>query len=300
MDAQASYTNGASRRLPGGRAAVGVEGSNEDPLRAVLSIGKASSGVVVGVILAILLHGTAAARAALIPVEMFRWTEHAAASVHAKLSPEIDLDVLKEPEPPPPPPEEVKEPPKEEAPPPPALAIKEPPKEPPSAPAAAKAAAVLTADPDPNDPVDLTNSIVTGTSSTFAGGTTQQGGTSDVAVRNLAAKAGGVAGGTGTVPNGAPPVDRSRMASCGAETSWDCPFPPEADTAQIDEAAVTLRATVGANGSVLKVEIVKDAGNGFGREAKRCAMARRCQPAFDASGTAVEGLSKNVVVHFSR
>jgi periplasmic protein TonB len=280
MEAHASYANGASRQLTSAKAGGNGDASNVEPLRAVLAIGKASSGITVGVVIAILLHGTAAGRAALIPIEMFRWTQQASFVVHERLATEIDLDVVKEPEAPPPPP--TKEEPKEEAPPPPPVAHKELPKEPPPPPAAARAGAVLTAEPDPNEPLDLTNSIVTGTSTVFAGGTTQRGGTSDTAVRNTNARAEGVPGGTGTAPSPAPVVDRSRAASCGVDTT-----------------VVTVRTTVNASGTVMSVDVLKDPGHGFGREAKRCAMTHRCRPALDVNGSAVDGVSK-LNITFSR
>src|ERR1019366_6046615 len=57
---------------------------------------------------------------------------------------------------------------------------------PPPAPAPAQAAMVLTQEPDPNEPVDLTgNTIVQGNADSYAGGTTSANGTSNRAVRNI-------------------------------------------------------------------------------------------------------------------
>ncbi len=66
--------------------------------------------------------------------------------------------------------------------------------------------------------------------------------------------------------------DRSRTASLGGGGEWSCPFPSEADTAQIDEAYVTLQVDVKPDGTPGTVRVVNDPGNGFGREARRCAM----------------------------
>src|SRR5207244_7601202 len=132
---------------------------------------------------------------------------------HLAATYEVDVE---KPKPPEPPPEEPKPEPKEpEA----AKAPEPPPKEapkdstPPPPPAAAQAAAVVTAPPD-NEPVDFTNSFVTGNGETFAGGVTQAGGTSTTAVYDRHAQAGGVPGGTGTAhapPKPAGP-DLSRKA----------------------------------------------------------------------------------------
>jgi outer membrane biosynthesis protein TonB len=110
-----------------------------------------------------------------------------------------------------------------------------------------------------------------------------------------------VPGGTGPV-NAPPPQvagpDLSRPASIGA---WSCSdFPEEADTAQIDEAYVMIQVDVDANGKAATVKVLQDPGNGFGRQAKLCAMRQRFQPALDRSGNPVPGSTKAFRVHFSR
>jgi protein TonB len=229
------------------------------------------------------------------------------ARVVASLTQTIDIEPLERPEEPPEPesaplPEAPKEralpPPPKEAPAPPKEAA---PKEAPP-PAAAQAGAVLTQESKEDEPVDLTNTFVTGTSEQFAGGVTQRGGTSDTAVRDANARAGGVPGGTGNAIAAAPPptVDMSRAASCGKNTDWNCPFPPEADTAQVDEASVLLRVTVNTDGTIAKVEVTQDPGYGFGREARRCALQQRCDPALDRTGRPMAGQTKLIRVSFSR
>lgn len=223
------------------------------------------------------------------------------AGIAEKLAQTYDID--KEEVPPPPPP---KEEPKAEEPPPTKDEPKpeDPPKDtPPAPPAAAQAAAVLTQAPTPDEPVDLTgNTMVVGTSTAFAGGTTQANGTSTTAVRNANAVATGVPGGTGTAPspgNGTGP-DKSRAAGLLGSTDWDCPFPPEADAEQIDSAYVTLQVTVGADGKPSQVTIVQDPGHGFGREARRCAMRKTYNTALDRDGKALGGATKPFRVRFSR
>jgi periplasmic protein TonB len=212
----------------------------------------------------------------------------------AALAPQ-EIDVVKD-EPPPPPPEPTAPP--EPEPPPAAKAT--PHEAPPPAAAPAQAAKVLTQEPDPNDPVDLTgNTIVQGNADAYAGGTTTANGTSNRAVRNLATAPTGVPGGTGAPqakPQGGP--DRSRAASVGG-TEWDAPFPPESDTAQIDDTYVTLEIDVRPDGTPSAVRVVTDPGYGFGREARKYALGKHYPPALDHDGNPIPGIIKTRV-HFSR
>jgi protein TonB len=210
-----------------------------------------------------------------------------------------EIDVMPEEAPPPPPPPPAPEPEPQAKPEP------EPPRvhheAPPPPPAPAQAGKVLTQAPDPNEPVDLTgNTIVTGNADAYAGGTTASNGTSTTAVRGLAAP-GGVPGGTGK-PTAAPAaaVDRSRPPKLASDTEWSCPFPPEADSAQIDDTYVLLTVDVRADGSVSGVKVLQDPGNGFGREARRCAPSHRFEPALDRDGTPIPGTTRPLRIHFSR
>jgi protein TonB len=300
MGARASLTNGSANLGEGGRGR-GISLANRDPLAAVFDLGKsASRTIAMGFVLALGLHAAAAARTLAIDVELVHWVDRIEMSVHEKLGATFDIDVIKPP-PEPPPPEPPKEEPKpEEPPPPPPQAVKEPPKEaPPAPPAAAQAGAVMTQDPDPNEPVDLTNSFVTGSGSTYAGGVTQTNGTSTTAVRNMNARATGVPGGTGTAPAPAGP-DRSRPPGLSGSSDWsNCPFPPEADTDQVDEARVQIQIVVGSSGQAERVTVTKDPGHGFGRAARQCALGKSYLPALDHEGSPVRG-TKDVVINFSR
>jgi protein TonB len=202
------------------------------------------------------------------------------AVVRARSVLEIELEPPKPPPPEPPPeekPPEAAAPPKEAPP---------PPTAPPPAPA--QAGKVLAADPDPDEPVDLTgNTFVQGTGDTFAGGVTSSTGTSKSAVR-------GVTSPTGT-PDG-PPVkavavaatgpDRSRKAA-PVSGSWNCGFPAEADIEQINNTRVNVMVTVGADGQAKDVKVLQDPGYGFGALARRCALRMAYNPALDRNGTAV-------------
>lgn len=223
----------------------------------------------------------------------------------AALAEFIDIEV--EPEPPPPAPEpEIEQPvqvsprvqpkpeprPAQPAPEPPAI---EPPA--PEPPAAAQAAQALTQE---SDVVDLSNTIVVGSGSKYGGGTTDPNGTSAGPVRALGARGAGagVAQGAPVAPSKpAPSLARAPRLAGGA--SWSCPFPPEADVADVNQATVALRVSVGANGSVSDVSVSSEPGYGFGRAAKRCAMSKRWDPGLDATGRAV-GAVAVVNVRFVR
>ncbi|HEX7603280.1 MAG TPA: energy transducer TonB [Polyangiaceae bacterium] len=253
--------------------------------------------VALGVLGAFLLHGVAAVRLAYIHAEIINWSYgmgHVVdGAIARRLMQTIEIDVpeekkIDEPKPPEDKPDE---------PPPPVVKNDNPP--PAAPPAAAQAGAVLTA-PDDNSPLDLTNSFVTGTSDRYAGGTTQAGGTSNTAVRNPGAVATGAPHGTGTGPGtqqGA--VDRSRALQLAGSNEWHCPFPAEADSDQIDEAAAVVSVTVGADGKPQKVSVTQDPGHGFGREARACALRESYVPALDREGNPIAS-SKSFRVHFER
>jgi protein TonB len=159
---------------------------------------------------------------------------------------------------------------------------------------------VLAQEPDPNDPVDLTgNTIVQGNAEAYAGGFTASNGTNTHAARVTPA-ATGVVGGTGPVAAPVQGPDRSRTASLAGGREWSCPFPQEADISQIDDARVELQVDVRADGTAAAVRVIADPGNGFGREAKRCALATRFQTALDHDGNSIAGATKAFWVHFQR
>jgi protein TonB len=296
-DASLGPSNGATRARVGALAAAGGAPSPyDDPMSRVLGLDSQSSSAIAWLgyglgAIALMLGLMVAVRIVSLVVAM---TDYAPSSVTAPQ----EIDVEEAPPPPPPPaalPEPEAKP--EPAPPPPRANPREAPP-PPAAPA--QAGKVLTAEPDPNEPVDLTgNTIVTGNAEAYAGGTTASNGTSTTAVRGLA-RPGGVAGGKGVTqaaPVAAGP-DRARRAS-PVNHDWNAPFPPEADVAQIDEAFVTLEVDVRADGTPAAVRIVRDPGNGFGREARRYAMTQRFRTALDHDGNPIPSTA-TVPVHFSR
>jgi periplasmic protein TonB len=289
--------NGAAR-TPVGRLAI-AEGAaaaiyDDDPMTKVLGLDAQASGPIAWLgyylgALALMLGLMVGARVVTLVLEKMD------AQAQPAVAPPQEIDVMRD-EPPPPPPAPPEETAKPEEPPPVAKAV--PREAPPPAPAPAQAAKVLTQEPDPNEPVDLTgNTIVQGNADAYAGGTTSANGTSARAVRAITSPAGVPDGAGSAAPRPSGP-DRSRKASVGG-TEWNAPFPPEADTAQIDDAYVTLQIEVRADGTPSSVVVVKDPGNGFGREARRYALTQRFQPAFDHDGSPIPG-SFATRVHFSR
>jgi protein TonB len=267
----------------------------DDPMSRVLGMDSGVTGV--GAWFGFTSGGTLVMVALMALASVVAWM-HTAQAMAPDAPSEVDI-VREEAPPPPPPPAPEPEHKAEPAAPPPRPAPHE--AAPPPAPPPAQAGKVLTAEPDPNEPVDLTgNTIVTGNADSYAGGTTSANGTNATAVRGPAAVRGAPAS-TGTAaPEPAPAgPDRSRPAALGGGKDWNCPFPPEADAAQIDEARVTLQLHVVADGTADDVTVLKDPGNGFGRVARQCALRQRHSPALDHDGNSIASTFK-VVVHFTR
>ena len=261
--------------------------------------GQSRRTVLIACAVAVLAHGAAAVAAA---------TVQNGRVEHAVKRPVLLSQMIEvvEPPKPPPAPAAAQEP---EPPPPPKISVKPAPvpesaprpepapeaRPPAAAPAEAQAAQVLAQEPD-DAVLDFGDTIVQGEAAAYAGGVTEAGGSSINAVRDTRARAGGIEGGTGSDTSG---VDRSRAASLAGGVFWDCPFPEEADDEGIDQAVVTLRVKVSADGTLDEVQVVKDPGNGFGREARRCARDKRWQPARDRAGNAIATESA-ISVRFSR
>jgi protein TonB len=260
----------------------------EEPLATVLDLGGREDRLVFGIALAAALavHAVAGARAA----RVFPYLAELAASVRAglqeRLRSQVDIDMNEPPPPPKPEPEPEPEPDPE---PPPAAQQKAPEFEAP--PAAAEAAPVLTAEADPDAPVDLTDQgFVTGTSDRFSGGVTAAAGTSKKAVHNPAAVATGI--GTGTPKAkvvAGPTVDLSRGANVLDPGAWlRCPFPPESEAEGINNMKVKMVVTVRPDGRASGVTIVNDPGFGFGKAARACGLRNVYSPALNAEGKPIE------------
>ena len=137
--------------------------------------------------------------------------------------------------------------------------------------------------------VDFGDTIVVGSSEArYVGGATSDTGTAKKPVAEASPTASpGDGGSQGSAP---------RLAG---GTVWDCPFPEEADEGAIDRAVVGLRVEVENDGRVLSAQVTKDPGHGFGREARRCALAKRWVPGRTSTGLAQRSTA-NVNVRFER
>ena len=276
------------------------ESTRRDPLAAVLGLGgdAARVGALLGLLGALTLHGAAGVQAAANLYEAENFAISVAEYVKNNLQLQIDIDSTPPPPPPPPtPPPPEAEP--EKAPPPPPQAANEPP---PPPPAPAEAGKVLTSDPDPDAPVDLTgDGFVTGNGE-FRGGITSGSGTAKTAVRDIKAQPSGVAAGTGAAPAPvakAPEKDLSQ-AAMPMGTSWsDCGFPAEAQLDGVEFGIVKLVVIVTPEGRAKSVTILSDPGSGFGNHARQCAMRRTYKPALDKSGQAVVSSTPPFTVKFT-
>jgi protein TonB len=275
----------------------------QDPLAQVLELDSKSMkwGVIIGLCGAVAFHIAAATEAARIANGMGRWAFEVRSEISAYLSKFYDIEMV-EPPPPPPPPEPPPEEkaPEPETPKPVAVKAPAPDKEQPP-PAPAQAGKILTQEPDPNEPVDLTGQgFVTGNADSYAGGVTANTGTSKNAVRDLNAVVGGTPGGTGTKVGAPLGPDQSRPASVLGSSQWDCPFPAEADAEEINYQRVKLMIVVRPDGTPQDAKVIADPGNGFGREARKCALTRRYEPARDREGRAVLGTIPQINITFQR
>jgi len=94
-------------------------------------------------------------------------------------------------------------------------------------------------------------------------------------------------------------VDRTRPPQLAGGSTWDCPFPDEADDAGLDHAVVTLQISVKRMDRVAQAVATRDPVHGFGREARRCALSKRSAPGLDRAGNAANAATV-VNVRFDR
>jgi protein TonB len=207
------------------------------------------------------------------------WAASVAARVHAELDRDPEVTI----EPPPQPP----------AAPAPATAARGPRRPtsirgPTAAPAPAQTAQVIAQDPAA-PPLDfIASTFVSGKAATYAGGASSSAGTSPHAVDGRA-----------IAPAAGDPDSRRRTVSLD-ESAWSCPWPSEAEGAEIHLEMVVLRVFVRSNGSAGEVKIVSDPGAGFGPAARACALRTHFRPALDDGGAAMAAWSPPIRVRFVR
>lgn len=96
------------------------------------------------------------------------------------------------------------------------------------------------------------------------------------------------------------PVSLARNAAPGGRNVWACAFPPEANVAQVDRAAVVVQVTVDASGKPVSARVLSDPGYGFGAAAVKCALAKVYFPALDSAGRPIEGVTPPIRVTYMR
>jgi protein TonB len=245
--------------------------------------------VVVAVVLAISAHGALVLAARLSQPPLSAWTAEMLDEVSRRLVHEQEVDVTPPPPSPPPPP------PKAEAPPPPVARAAVARSAPSTPPPPAEAGKVIAQEPDPDAPVDLAgDTIVTGTGSVYAGGMTSASGTNKTAVESpvVDAKA-------APTPNARAAPDRSSPIRL-ADDDWTCPWPHQADDAEVDEQTALVRVNVRVDGTPETAQVLQDPGLGFGPAAVACAMRARYLPAHDREGRPVATVSPPIRVRFTR
>lgn len=172
-----------------------------------------------------------------------------------------------------------------------AVSIREPARQA-AAPTAAQAGQVLAA---ADELVDFGDSFVIGKGDSYAGGATERNGTATHPIQDHPRRPGAPSSTAAAVAT----IDHSRPPQLAGGSSWDCPFPAEADDAGLDHALVSLRIEVAADGHVVQASATRDPGHGFGREARRCALGKRWAPGRDHDGHA-KSAATSVNVRFDR
>lgn len=288
-----------------------VREADRDPLAAVLALGSRTArlGAAIALVIALSGHLVISWKAVASLLPMKHAVEKIRAGQHEFLWTTYDIELPAAPKkaeepPPPPPPPAVAEPPPPVANLAPKAPTKEDPYDPPPTPA--QATKVLTAPAKEDEPLDLTGKgFVTGDGSGPGYGMVSAAGTGSAPTFNPRASNTGTPGGTGAggpppPPPPPPGPDLSRPPTPAGGSSWNCPFPPEADTDQVDQAIAVIVVTVKPDGTPLTVKVVTDPGHGFGRAARMCALGRSYHPGLDRAGQPTTLTSPPITVRFTR
>lgn len=296
-----------SAAVPAGLSVAHAAPVNEHNLLGpVMDVGRSGvrGGLAIGAVVALLLHGYVVLRVAIALISMAQFVREAREEAHAYFwsTYEVDTTEKKDPEPvkeeePPPVIEEKPEPIKEHVP------VKEDIYK--DTPAAKPAAApdLVTSKDNAQEPEQFWDAVDhDGSTGPITGKVSNQGEGDQRVDPAQYTRNDGQKGGTGTGPanTGPPPVDKSRPATLAGSTSWNCPFPPEADAEGRDSAVAVIVVTVRPDGSPASVSVVQDPGAGFGRAARRCALGRRYVAGLDKDGQATTTTTPPIRVKFSR
>ena len=139
-----------------------------------------------------------------------------------------------------------------------------------------------------------------------AGGTTQRGGRSTVAVTDPNARLGGVLDGAddGDGEGGGGGGGRRglrRLASLGGDKHWECPMAFQGENASLSGMVVVhARADVLPSGAPARVVIVDAPTRSFATAAEACALRERFLPALDEDEKPVRGWTRRFRVVFTK
>jgi periplasmic protein TonB len=129
-------------------------------------------------------------------------------------------------------------------------------------------------------------------------GMSTKGGTSKKHVTSRHAQKDGVDGGKGKSKRrkhvDPEPKENLSRGAVPRDSSWNCPFPPQADLHQIHKAVASVSVTVGPDGRPTSATTSVDPGYGFGANARRCAMTKTYVPALDKNG---KKITQTIVVN---
>jgi outer membrane biosynthesis protein TonB len=158
-----------------------------------------------------------------------------------------------------------------------------------------QAAKVISATPDPSQPLDLGDfAMVTGTATTFSGGMTSTNGPSKKAVPDTRPTA-------RVAPRPPAPVAPSQAKPAHpSRDDWSCTWPDEEQDSDLNDAHVVIRVVVDRDGSPQSVEVLNAPKPSFAEAARRCGMSESFQPALDAVGQRIPGPTSPFLVHFVR
>jgi len=160
-------------------------------------------------------------------------------------------------------------------------------------PAPAQAAKVIAQSSAQDEPADLTGfDLVVGQGQSYAGGYTSAKGTSQHEVVDPGTKVGGMLD--------APPAPNLSRPAAPAHTDWGCSWPEEALESDVRSARVTIRVSVGADGSADGVEVLNAPPGGFAEAARHCAEHEIYRAALDPLGKPVASNTHPFNVHFLR
>jgi outer membrane biosynthesis protein TonB len=161
----------------------------------------------------------------------------------------------------------------------------------------AQSGKVITRAADPSEPVDMSSfTMVTGESTSYAGGVSAAAGTSKTAVNDIHAR-------VGAAPvhiAGPPSAPSQARPSAPSRDDWSCAWPDDEQDSDLNDARVAIQVSVDRDGSPESVQIINSPKPTFAEAARRCALSESYRPALDFKGDRIASTTKPFLVHFIR